>query len=296
MTQEVRTARQVVEDYKKFNQNTVKKVAKRCPISKAVFYETVKVDENASQFIEKYKKEIKKKKQEKHLGRQLMSAPKKAPKPKVVAEKKPRVYVKTGMSDETLARMKQSYELHYNGTEIKDIAAKFNLSTVTIGKYITDYKKLNDIKDLPYTTRLVFDMIQQGMDNMAIAEKLNIHPKHVYYHIRKLKEVHPAKAFRHPKSPFYHVTDSIQRLLREGKSIDDICDIMNMKESTVKNNIYRFEKNSGTFVNKVKTETTEKVKALLHTGLNKNQIAKKLCVDWQTVNYHVEKLEKLKEE
>ena len=69
LPQEVRDAKQAVADYKKFNQNTVKQIVRRCPKTKAVFYETVKVDENASKFIEKYKKEAKKKKQEKHLGK-----------------------------------------------------------------------------------------------------------------------------------------------------------------------------------------------------------------------------------
>ena len=61
LPQEVREAKQAVADYKKFNQNTVKQIVRRCPKTKAVFYETVKVDENASKFIEKYKKEAKKK-------------------------------------------------------------------------------------------------------------------------------------------------------------------------------------------------------------------------------------------
>ena len=48
----------------------------------------------------------------------------------------------------------------------------------------------------------------------------------------------------------------------------------------------------GTFVNKVHTDTTEKVKKLLNSGLNINQVSKKLNMHRNSINYHVEKLQK----
>ena len=291
LSQEVRTAKQVVEDYKKFNQNTVKKVAKRCPVSRAIFYETIKIDENAQLFVEKYKKEAKKKKQEKHLGKQLMNAPKKSS-----AEKQQRIYMKTGYREDSIERMKQAYEMTADGVNITQIAQKLNVVESTVYKYISEYKKLNGIKDMVYATRLVFNLLNEGLTKEQIAVRLNLHPKTVLYHFNKIKKTHPKLFIKKEKRKcvYHRTTESIQQLLKEGKNVDEICDIMNMKKSTVKNNIYRFEKKNGTYINKVHTNTTDKVKALLEKGMNTNQIANTLNITWASVNYHVEKLHKIK--
>ena len=76
LSPELIEARKVVEDYKRLNQNTVKVVARTCPKMKCTYYETVKIDENAGQFAQLYKAKKKVKKQVKHLGKQLMNAPK----------------------------------------------------------------------------------------------------------------------------------------------------------------------------------------------------------------------------
>ena len=112
----------------------------------------------------------------------------------------------------------------------------------------------------------------------------------------EIKKTHPKLFIKKEKRKcvYHRTTESIQQLLKEGKNVDEICEIMNMKKSTVKNNIYRFEKKNGTYINKVHTNTTDKVKALLEKGLNKNQIAKTLDITWASVNYHVEKSHKIK--
>ena len=60
LPQEVRDAKQAVADYKKFNQNTVKQIVRRCPKTKAVFYETVKVDETQVSLLKNIKKKPRK--------------------------------------------------------------------------------------------------------------------------------------------------------------------------------------------------------------------------------------------
>ena len=76
LSPEVIEARKVQEDFKRLNLNTVKVVQRICPKMKCRYYETIKVDENAGQFAQLYKEKKKVKKQTKHLGKQLMNAPK----------------------------------------------------------------------------------------------------------------------------------------------------------------------------------------------------------------------------
>lgn len=209
LPQEVRDAKQVVEDYKKFNQNTVKQVVRRCPKTKAIFYKTVKVDENATNFIEKYKKEAKKKKQEKHLGKQLMSSPKKK-NIKVATERQPRVYIKTGLSDDTHIRMKQAYEMSVKLVGIPEIAQTLNVSVVTVYKYISEYRKMNNIEAIPYTTRLVLNLLNDGFAREEIAIKLNLNSKTILYHMNKLKKTHPEIIVKkEQRKPEYHSLNSV---------------------------------------------------------------------------------------
>ena len=299
LSQEVRTARQVVEDYNKFNQNTIKGIAKRCPVTKAIFYETIAVDLNAQQFVKKYENEAKKKKQEKHLGRQLMNAPKKLNAPKVanvkpVKVKKERVYV-TGTTQERAEMMKLAYELHLKGTPIENIGLKIGRNQNTARKMIDEYTKKNKIDNFVFSTRTVYILLKQGLNKNEISERLNLNPKTVAYHFQKIKKECPETVIKKlPKKPFFtHTTESIQRLISDGKNIDEISDIMNMKKTSILNNIYRYEIKMGTYVNKLKTDTKEKVKTLLASGLNRNQVAKELNIDWQSVQYHVEQLNKV---
>ncbi len=76
-----------------------------------------------------------------------------------------------------------------------------------------------------------------------IMEELNVTDKTVLFHFRKLKKVYPdLELTRDPINSYNTVrTDSIQRLLREGKTIEEISGIMNIKEESVKCNIRRYE-------------------------------------------------------
>ena len=292
LSQEVRTAKQVVEDYKKFNQNTVKKVAKRCPISKAIFYETVKVDENAQLFVEKYKKEAKKKKQEKHLGKQLMSAPKKQP--KTQKEKTARAYIKLYKTPNGLNIMKKCYEMHRNGKTIREIAAEMNISAGTVSKYILGYKKINGINEkLNYKSQSIYNLIKEGLSKKQIIEKININPKTLTYHINRIKKVYPDIVITQsavivgkklPKSiRIQDNTSTIQNLLAKGKSISEIADIVKIKKSSVINNIARFNKRIGTYVYKGKENKTEIIQQYLKEGKNLDEIAKCLGIKRKSV-------------
>ena len=297
LSPEVRTAKQVVEDYKKFNQNTVKKVAKRCPVSRAIFYETVKIDENAQLFVEKYKKEAKKKKQEKHLGKQLMNAPKKKPKPpvqKLPKEKTPRTYIKLHETTNGLSRMKKCYEMSRSGKSTKEIACEMDISIGTVSKYIFEYKKLNGIKEkLNYKTQSIYNLIKEGLSKKQIIEKININPRTLIYHINVIKKVYPdlipsqnivVGGKKLPKSiKVYSNTSTIQKLLAEGKSISEIADIVKIKKSSVFNNIARFNKKIGTYAYKGKENKTEIIQQYLKEGKDLDEIAQCLGIKRKSV-------------
>ena len=141
----------------------------------------------------------------------------------------------------------------------------------------------------------VLKFVLQGMHKKQIMEQLKVTDKAVLFHFRKLLKYYPdLEINREPRKTSYNTvrTDTVQRLLKEGKTTEEISDIMNIKEESVKDSIRRYEKKTGTFVNKVHTDTTEKVEKELNLGLNINKISKKLNMDWASVYYHVEKLQK----
>ena len=126
-------------------------------------------------------------------------------------------------------------------------------------------------------------------------KELNVTDKTILYHFRKLIAYYPdLEINKQPRKTSYTTvrTDTIQRLLKEGKNTEEISDIMNIKEESVKDSIRRYEKKTGIFVNKVLTDTTEKVEKELNLGLNINQVSKKLNMHWHSVKYHVDKLQK----
>jgi DNA-binding NarL/FixJ family response regulator len=75
-------------------------------------------------------------------------------------------------------------------------------------------------------------------------EELNVTDKTVLFHFRKLKKVYPDLELTRDSINSYNTvrTDSIQRLLREGKTVEQISGIMHIKEESVKCNIRRYKK------------------------------------------------------
>lgn len=294
--QEILDARKVVEDYKRLNQNTVKVVVRRCPKMKCIYYETVKVDENAVQFAQLYKEKKKVRKQEKHLGKQLMNAPK-PKKEKVVKVKKerPKKYNTKGTTVDRKARMQKCFNLHQKGYSTDEISKVVGINYSMTRKDLRDYCKERKIKMLGDASVRVLKYVLQGMHKVQIMKELNITDKAVLFHFRKLIAYYPdLEINKQPRKTSYTTvrTDTIQRLLKEGKNTEEISDIMNIKEESVKNSIRRYEKKTGIFVNKVLTDTTEKVEKELNLGLNINQVSKKLNMHWHSVKYHVDKLQK----
>ena len=307
LAQEVREALQVAEDYKTFNQNTITKVARRCPISKAVFYETVKVDENAVKFKEKYLKEAKKKKQEKHLGKQLMSAPKvakaakvKTPKAKAIKVKQERIQMTREIPAERLQLMSQAYDMRYiNGMKLYEIAAKFNLHPSTVAIYINTHRKLHNLPAVSPEALLVRELISKNFTIPQAARKLGLRPATVHYHTNKLKEHFPDVVINRDRSdrkPSLR-TYAIQQLVEQGKTPQEIALELNIPERNVLDNIYRWEKRNGTYKRKeIITETYWKVKELYEAGLSTNAIAIKLSIKWETSKNIINKIERLKTE
>lgn len=180
LPQEVRDAKQAVADYKKFNQNTVKQIVRRCPKTKAVFYETVKVDENASKFIEKYKKEAKKKKQEKHLGKQLMNAPKTS---------------NINKNGETFNKVLNYVKMGKTPIEIQNL---LGITASTVNYHIQIIKEKTDLKIKPSKVRRKNTrqyeenkkLFEQGLSFDEIIAKRNITKSTLYqsYASMKVKE------------------------------------------------------------------------------------------------------------
>ena len=110
LSPEVIEARKVQEDFKRLNLNTVKVVSRIDPKMKCRYYETVKVDENAVQFAQLYKEKKRVKKQNKHLGKQLMNAPKpKKEKVTQVKKERPKKYNTKGTTEDRKERMLQCF-------------------------------------------------------------------------------------------------------------------------------------------------------------------------------------------
>ena len=268
LSPELIEARKVVEDYKRLNQNTVKVVARTCPKMKCTYYETVKIDENAGQFAQLYKTKKKIKTQEKHLGRQLMNAPK--PKKEKAKKQKPKKTVIKGVGNKRKERMLKCFTLHKEGYDTDSIAEIVGISYSIVRKDLTAYCKENNIKMLCDATMRVLNRILKGTFKEKIMEELNVTDKTVLFHFRKLKKVYPdLELTRDPINSYNTVrTDYIQRLLKEGRTIEEISDIMNIKEESVKCNIRRYE-----------SKMIVKSKAI------------KPSVDYSTVNYIAERLQ-----
>lgn len=289
--QETLDARKVVEDYKRLNQNTVKVVARRCPKMKSTYYETVKIDENAGQFAQLYKEKKKVRKQDRYSS--------KVPKPKkekVVREKKerPKKYNTKGRTEERTARMLKCFNLHKKGYSTDEIAKVVGLNYFMTRKDLTDYCKENKIKMLGDATIRVLKLVLKGKHKVQIMEALNVTDKNVLYHFRKLLAYYPDLVInREPRKQVYTTvrTDTIQRMLKEGKTIKEIAEVMNIKDESVRGNIRKYEKKMGTFVNKTLNDSTEKVEKLLNSGLNLTQVSKELNMNCSSVHYHIEKLE-----
>ena len=297
LSPELIEARKVVEDYKRLNKNTVKVVARTCPKMKSTYYETVKVDENAGQFAKLYKEKKRVKKQDKHLGKQLMNAPK--PKKEIIKKVRPKKYKTKGTTVDRKARMLKCFNLHKKGYSTGEISKVVGINYFMTRKDLTDYCKEHNIKILGDASVRVLKYVLKGMNKVQIMKELNVTDKTILYHFRKLQAYYPdLEINREPRKTSYNTvrTDTVQRLLKEGKTTEEISDIMNIKEESVKDSIRRYEKKTGTFVNKVHTDTTEKVEKELNLGLNINKISKKLNMNWTSVQYHVEKLENKKYE
>lgn len=300
LAQEVREALQVVEDYKKFNQNTIKKVAKRCPVSKAIFYETVKIDENAVKFVEKYKKEAKKKKQEKHLGKQLMSAPKVTytDKVKPPKEKKERVYVPRDIPEEKLQLMAQAYDMRYlQGMKVYEIAKEFKLNPHTISGYIKTHRERQKLPLISHEALRVLDLIKKNLTIAHVAKELGLSYATAHYHAKKLKEQFPDvvinrdRSDRKPSARTY----AIQELVEQGKTPQEIASELNITEKNVLDAIYRWNKRNSTYKRKeIITETFWKVKELHEAGMMTADIARKLNIKWETAKKNIDKIERVK--
>lgn len=292
LSPEVIEARKVQEDYNRLNQNTVKVVSRIDSKMKCRFYETVKVDENAGQFAQLYKEKKKVKKQEKHLGKQLMSAPKKVK--GSVKKERPKKYNTKGITEERTERMLQCFNLHKKGYVTEEICKKIGIHYSTVRKDLTDYAKANKITLLGDATVRVLKLVLKGMDKYNIMHELKLTDKAVLHHFRILAAQRPdVKINRKPRKQVYNSvkTETVQRLLAEGKTTAEIGDIMNVKEESVKDSIRRYKKKTGTFIRESNSVNSEEVKELLDSGLNRNEVAKELNVAWKTVQYHFEKLE-----
>ena len=293
LSPEVIEARKVQEDFKRLNLNTVKVVSRICPKMKCRYYETVKVDENAGQFAQLYKEKKKVRKQEKHLGKQLMNAPK--PKKEIIKKVRPKKHKTKGTTEERKARMLQCFNLHTKGYSTDEISKVVGINYFMARKDLTDYCKENGITILGDASVRVLKFVLQGMHKKQIMEQLKVTDKAVLFHFRKLLKYYPdLEINKEPRKKIYTTvrTENIQRLLKEGKSISEIGDIMNIKEKNVKDNIRRYKKKTGTFIRESNSVNSEEVKELLDSGLNRNEVAKELNVAWKTVQYHFEKLEK----
>jgi len=295
LSPEVIEAKKVQEDYKRLNLNTVKVVSRIDPKMKCRYYETVKVDENAGQFAQLYKEKKKVNKQNKHLGKQLMNAPK--PKKEKVTQVKKEIskkYNTKGTTEDRKERMLQCFNLHTKGYSTSEIAESLAVTYSTARKDLTDYCKENGITMLGDASVRVLKFVLQGMHKKQIMEQLKVTDKAVLFHFRKLLKYYPdLEINKEPRKKIYTTvrTETVQRLLKEGKSISEIGDIMNIKEKNVKDNIRRYKKKMGTFIRESNSVNSEEVKELLDSGLNRNEVAKELNVAWKTVQYHFEKLE-----
>lgn len=300
LSQEVRTARQVVEDYKRLNQNTVKVVSRIDPKMKCIYYETIKVDENAGQFAQLYKEKKKIKKQEKHLGKQLMNAPKIAKPTKVIAPKvnKERVYVPRDIPEERLQLMAQAYDMRYmKGMKMHKIAEELKINRRTVGVYIKAHMDSHKLPLIPHESLQVLDLIKKNMTIPHVAKELGLKPATVHYHVKKLKEHFPDLVINTERSgrKLSPRTFAIQRLLKENKSPADIAFDLNVSEKSVNDNIYRYEKRHGTYERKeILTETFWEVKKLHETGMATADIARKLSIRWETAKKNIDKIERLK--
>ena len=139
--------------------------------------------------------------------------------------------------------MLKCFTLHKEGYDTDSIAEIVGVSYSIVRKDLKAYCKENNIKILCDATMRVLNRILKGISKEKIMEELNVTDKTVLFHFRKLKKVYPDLELTRDSINSYNTvrTDSIQRLLREGKTVEEISDIMNIKEESVKCNIRRYE-------------------------------------------------------
>lgn len=167
--------------------------------------------------------------------------------------------------------------LKAEGKTNQQIADLWGVSLSTLKKFI----KANGLftRNTQIDEQAFLDLYNQGLEDVEIAEQLNLTKTFIYNHRRKLKLDSQRDKTRKKKQ------QQFLQLLKEGKNDSDIARILNVNHVTIKNWRESLTDQKSNFKYK-RSFDTNKFKKLYDAGLNYKQIAKELdCSKSAVQNY-----------
>lgn len=194
-------AREVVAGYNKYNTGTVEVLAKYDPVSKCRYYDKVKLDPNANQFVKEFVKSGRKEKNVsskqpkklKAVKEKLTKEPKeKLPKaPRPIGLKYKTNYVKPTKNEDfdQTTLVSRIYNMHLAGKTNEEIGKIVGQPTRIVSTNI--YVRQNQLgiyvpKDK--TREKIIEYQKQGLKVFEMAELLKIEGNTVSYHLRMINQ------------------------------------------------------------------------------------------------------------
>lgn len=210
-------AREIVAGYNKYNKETVEVLSRYDPISKCRYFDRIKTDPNASQFVKEFVKSGRKeriiqgKKPVKIKAvkeKNIKPAKEKSPRPLRTKPTKAEYF-----PQDTL--ISQIYNLHLEGKTNEEIAklVKCKCRIVATNIYVRQ-NQLGIYVPKDKTREKIIEYQKKGLKVFEMAELLQIEGNTVSYHLRMINQ---EKSPEQLEEEYQEILASIKRLAKENK-------------------------------------------------------------------------------